>query len=94
MITDEEIKRIAKLSMLDINPEQYDEIRADMGGIFKMVDQLKELKFDEDLDMQTVTEPHNVLRADEVRPSADREEMLKNAPKSRSGCFFVPQIVE
>jgi aspartyl-tRNA(Asn)/glutamyl-tRNA(Gln) amidotransferase subunit C len=36
----------------------------------------------------------NVFRADEVKPSLDRAEVLRNAPLAREGQFIVPKIVE
>ncbi|HEY8532066.1 MAG TPA: Asp-tRNA(Asn)/Glu-tRNA(Gln) amidotransferase subunit GatC, partial [Limnochorda sp.] len=37
---------------------------------------------------------YNVLRADEVRPSMPREQVLANAPEARDGFFRVPRILE
>lgn len=36
----------------------------------------------------------NVFRADEVKPSLDRDAVMRNAPLSRDGQFIVPKIVE
>ena len=36
----------------------------------------------------------NVLREDEVRPSMDRGELLKNAPVADDEAFLVPKTVE
>lgn len=36
----------------------------------------------------------NVLREDEVRPSMDRGELLKNAPAADDEAFLVPKTVE
>lgn len=36
----------------------------------------------------------NVLREDEVVPSFDRDELLRNAPASEDGAFLVPKTVE
>ena len=33
----------------------------------------------------------NVFREDEVKPSMERELILKNAPKQKEGCFLVPK---
>lgn len=37
---------------------------------------------------------HNVLRADEVRPSLPVEEALDNAPQRAGDTFRVPRVVE
>ncbi|MBM3659163.1 MAG: aspartyl/glutamyl-tRNA amidotransferase subunit C, partial [Actinobacteria bacterium] len=36
----------------------------------------------------------NVLRADEVRPSLDRDEVLAAAPAAEDGRFRVPRILD
>jgi len=36
----------------------------------------------------------NVTRPDEVRPSMDRDDALRNAPSQANGLFIVPKIVE
>ena len=93
-ITDQEISRIAKLSMLDIPEGEYARLKQDMGGIIEMVDKLGELEIDPQFDRYTGEGPYNVFRAAEVRPSAARELLLANAPSQEQGCFFVPKIVE
>ena len=36
----------------------------------------------------------NVLRADEVRPGLDRDEVLAEAPAAEDGRFRVPRILD
>ncbi|MBU37296.1 MAG: Asp-tRNA(Asn)/Glu-tRNA(Gln) amidotransferase GatCAB subunit C, partial [Anaerolineaceae bacterium] len=36
----------------------------------------------------------SALRADEVRESLPREELLRNAPETEAGCFRVPAILD
>ena len=36
----------------------------------------------------------NVLRADEVRPTLDRDEVLEAAPAAEDGRFRVPRILD
>ncbi len=93
-ITDAEIKKIAKLSMLEIPPDRCEALKEEMSSIITMVDKLGELELEQALDPTAVDGLYNVLRADTVAPSADRDSLLANAPYSAQGCFFVPQIVE
>lgn len=93
-ITDQEISRIAKLSMLDIPEAEYDRLKRDMGNIIEMVDKLGELEIDPQFDRYTGEGPCNVLREDAIRPSTPRDLLLENAPSQEQGCFFVPKIVE
>lgn len=52
-ITDQEISRIAKLSMLDIPEAEYARLKQDMEGIIEMVDKLGELEIDPQFDRYT-----------------------------------------
>ncbi len=93
-ITNKEISHIAKLSMLQIDEGHFDKLAKDMNAIVKMVDSLQELNIDEDLNKFTIEGNQNIFRQDEVKPSFPREEIIKNAPEKKAGCFFVPKIVE
>lgn len=41
-----------------------------------------------------IIETGNVFKDDEVKPSYEREEMLKNAPIKSDGFIIVPRIIE
>ena len=46
-------------------------------------------------DLQEILSYMETLNAlDEVLPSMDREELLRNAPNQKDGCFQVPKTVE
>ena len=89
----EDILHIAKLSMLEIDEENIEKLSKDFNNIVDMVDKLGELQCNEELEISTEG-LYNVLRADEVKQSFDREKILENAPQKKAGCFFVPKIVE
>ena len=36
----------------------------------------------------------NVFREDIIKPSYDRDDILKNAPSQEGGCYLVPKVVE
>lgn len=93
-ITNKEISHIAKLSMLKIDEIHFDKLAKDMNSIVDMVDSLQELNIDEDLNKYTVDGNFNIFREDETLPSFSRDEIIKNAPEKKAGCFFVPKIVE
>lgn len=71
--------------------------RAGRGGSGRMigyVDQLSELDTDGVEPMSHAFPVVNVFREDKVKPSMERELILKNAPKQKDGCFLVPKTVE
>lgn len=85
-----DVRHIAKLAKLHLKEEDVPHLERQMQDIVSMVENLPEI--DEDLagpDRQNAM----VLRADEIKPSLSREELISNAPKKQAGCFVVPKTV-
>ncbi len=88
---DIDIKRLAKLSRLEIEEDQIGGFEKDMTGIIQMVENLPEIS-----DSGSLIDPSNPmeLRADISENNYRREELLQNAPQTQAGCVVVPRIVE
>ena len=86
-----DIRHIAKLARLHIDEEQLPRFQKEMEGIIQMVNGMKT-----PAQMDLRPDPANamVLREDVVKPSFDRDAILKNAPSKARGCFLVPKVVE
>jgi aspartyl-tRNA(Asn)/glutamyl-tRNA(Gln) amidotransferase subunit C len=89
-----DVKYVAHLARLSLSPEEERKIGAQLGHILGYIEKLKEVDV-------TGVEPTahafplvNVTRADEVRPSLDQQDALRNAPAQANGLFIVPKIVE
>lgn len=89
-----DVKYVAHLARLRLTPDEEEKIGAQLRGILRYVDQLKEVDV-------TGIEPTahafpmvNIVRPDEVRPSLAPEDALRNAPAQANGLFMVPKIVE
>ena len=85
-----DIKKIAKLSRLAIEPEREEKFQKDMQNIIEMVERLPEMGAG---DLSPKVEDAMTLREDEIAPSLPREEVLKNAPQTGAGCVVVPKTV-
>ncbi len=85
-----DIKKIAKLSRLAIEPERVERFQKDMQNIIEMVERLPEMGAG---DLSPKAEDAMTLREDEIAPSLPREEVLKNAPQTAAGCVVVPKTV-
>ena len=85
-----DIKKIAKLSRLAIEPEREEKFQKDMQNIIEMVERLPEMGAG---DLSPKEEDAMTLREDEIAPSLPREEVLKNAPQTAAGCVVVPKTV-
>ena len=85
-----DIKKIAKLSRLAIEPEREEKFQKDMQNIIEMVERLPEMGAG---DLSPKVVDAMTLREDEIAPSLPREEVLKNAPQTAAGCVVVPKTV-
>ena len=85
-----DIKKIAKLSRLAIEPEREEKFQKDMQNIIEMVERLPEMGAGV---LSPKVEDAMTLREDEIAPSLPREEVLKNAPQTAAGCVVVPKTV-
>lgn len=92
-ITLKEIDHLATLSALNFTDEEKNKFFNDFSSILDMVNQLQQAPTG---DEQVFNKSHKIsdLREDEIIPSYEQTEILKNAPKAKQGCFNVPLVVE
>ena len=77
-----------------MSEEEKKRAEKDLGDILSYMDKLSELDTDNVEPMSHTLPVSNVMREDVCRPSADREELLQNAPQQQDGCYQVPKAVE
>lgn len=88
MVTKDEIRDLAILSKLEIDESSLDELTAQMSQIVEFADTIN--AYDGEIDeFDNVNNLVNVLREDDVKPSFEREEILKNANGGVDGYFAV-----
>lgn len=86
-----DIRHVAKLARLRIEDDRIEKFEEEMLSIIDMVENLPPISgAGNDLDPANPME----LRKDVQTPSLRREEVLKNAPVSQSGCLVVPKTVD
>ena len=91
MITREEIENIAVLSKLFVDEKDIDKLNDDMQKIIDFANTISEVDdscFEYDND-----EIENAFRADVVKESFDKEDILKNASDTAKDHFFVRKKV-
>lgn len=93
-ITKEQVEHVAHLARLNLTDEEKEQMTKDLEAIIDFADQLNALDIENVEPTAHVIPIQNVFRKDEVRESLDRDELLKNAPSQKDGCFSVPKIVE
>jgi aspartyl-tRNA(Asn)/glutamyl-tRNA(Gln) amidotransferase subunit C len=92
-ITQDEVHRIARLARLAPSSDQAEVLAAELTRILEHFATLSEVDTSSVEATPTMVSAA-VLRADELRPSLDRAEVLAAAPASREGGFSVPKVLE
>lgn len=88
------VQKTAALARLELSPAEEPRFAAQFERILAAFKDLVELEVAGVEDMTgPVTFDHNVLRADEVRPSLATEELLASAPVREGPFYSVPKIV-
>ena len=92
-ITREEVEHVARLARLALTDAELDAMTHDFGAI---LDHAAEVSALDTADVPPTAHPLplvNVLRADEIRPSVPRAEVLAAAPAAEDNRFRVPRIL-
>jgi aspartyl-tRNA(Asn)/glutamyl-tRNA(Gln) amidotransferase subunit C len=93
MIDDRTVAHVARLSRLELSPEERDRFRTQLGEILAYVQRLDALDLSDVPPTAHVRPMANVLRDDEVTPSLSQEAALANAPAVENGYFVVPPVI-
>ncbi len=93
-ITPEEVRHVARLSRLDLTPEEVQTFRDQLSVVLERAQRIQSLDI---ADLPPTSHPvqlRNVLRPDEVVPPEPSERILDNAPEREGAFFTVPRILE
>jgi aspartyl-tRNA(Asn)/glutamyl-tRNA(Gln) amidotransferase subunit C len=93
-LTIKEVEHVARLARLRLAPDELEKLRAQLSNILDHIDMLKEVDVSDVAPTAQVTDLLNILRADEVRASLPREDVLANAPDQQDGMFKVKAIFD
>lgn len=92
-ITREDVAHVARLARLRLSDTELDTFT---GQLAKVLDHARDVEVLDVADVPPTAHPYplqNVLRADEVRPSLDRDEVLAAAPLVEDRQFRVPPVL-
>lgn len=88
-----DVEKVSLLGRLRLEPDELDQMTAQLAQIVGYVDQLSELDTSRVAPMAHAVELANVFADDGVRPSGDRDAILANAPKHDGECYRVPAVL-
>jgi aspartyl-tRNA(Asn)/glutamyl-tRNA(Gln) amidotransferase subunit C len=91
----DEVMRIAALANLELDAAEIDLFARQLGEILAYADQVQQIDTGGVPPTASVVTRHAADRADEVKPSLDREEALASAPDPAlaAGLFRVPRVI-
>jgi aspartyl-tRNA(Asn)/glutamyl-tRNA(Gln) amidotransferase subunit C len=93
--TRDQIAALAALAHLELDASEIDLFARQLGDILKYADAVQQVDTTGVPPTASVVARHAVDRADEVRPSLDRDEAVGAAPDAApdAGFFRVPQVI-
>jgi aspartyl-tRNA(Asn)/glutamyl-tRNA(Gln) amidotransferase subunit C len=92
-LTHDELRHVADLARLGLRDDELDALASELSSILEYIDQLEQLDTAAIPPTAQVGELVDVMRDDEVGPSLDVEEALRNAP-ARDGAYFVVRAMQ
>jgi len=84
---------VARLARLTLTPEELERYTAQLQDVLEHAADIEALDVS---DVPVSWQPYpaqNVMRADEVGPTLDRDEVLAHAPVAEDGQFRVPPVL-
>jgi aspartyl-tRNA(Asn)/glutamyl-tRNA(Gln) amidotransferase subunit C len=86
----EEVLHVARLARLSLSDAEVERFSGELSDVLEHVERIGELDLEGVAPTSHVVALENVLRADEPRPSLDRERALEPAPERSPDGFRVP----
>ena len=93
-ITIKEVKRIAKLSKLDIPDDKLDYYASEMDKILEYFKIISEVDTDDIEPLTHITAQHNITREDSVEECIDNKKIIDNCPDSFGQYIKVPKVLD
>lgn len=88
------IAYLEDLSYLKLSEAEKKRLAGDLEGLLNYMAQLSELDVEGMPERSHPFDNVNAFREDEIKPSFERELILKNAPEKNSEVFIAPKTVE
>lgn len=93
MISDEELKKVARLARLELSQEELTVYPKQFAAILEYFEQISKVDTKKVEPLVTPTDMDQNLRADRMEPWDGAESALSNAPERSGNLFKVPPVV-
>ena len=89
-----EIAKLGTLARIDISESTIDEVANSINDVLKLVDQLQAADTDGIEPMAHPMDAVQVLRADKISETNQRESFQAIAPATENGLYLVPKVID
>ena len=89
-----DVQDVARLARIALTPAEEEKFGAQLSQVLGYIEKLNQLDVSGIEPTAHAVPLLNVVRPDQVQPSLDNQEALRNAPAKANGLFLVPKIVE
>ena len=89
----EQVEKVSLLARLRLSEVELERLTAQLSQVVDYMDLLSELNTEDVEPMAHAVEISNIFRADELRPSFDRAEMLARSPHADGEFYLVPAVL-
>lgn len=93
-LSPEQVRQVAHLARLQLNPEQVEGYARQLSDILEMVDRLSSANTADVAPMAHPLEMTQRLRVDAVSEPDRRDEYQAIAPQVQDGLYLVPKVIE
>jgi aspartyl-tRNA(Asn)/glutamyl-tRNA(Gln) amidotransferase subunit C len=93
-LSPEQVRQVAQLARLQLNPEQVEPYARQLSNILAMVDQLSSANTADVAPMAHPLDMTQRLRADAITEPNRREDYQAIAPQVQDGLYLVPKVIE
>ena len=93
-IDQEQVRKVAKLSRLDLSESEIQEFTGQLGAVLEYVEKMNELDTENIEPLAHCLPVSNVFRDDCPKESLGTEKTLANAPQRDEAFFKVPKILD
>lgn len=93
-LTLDEVRHIARLARVALSPDEEERLQGELSAILAHCEALSAFDTSEVQPTAQSFDLSNVERADEPRPSAERDLVLRNAPRSSGGYLRVRAVLD
>ena len=93
-LSNEEVRRIARLARVELSATEAEATRDQLNGIFAFIEQLQSVDTAGIEPMAHAVDLVQRLRQDRVTEGDRREAFQKIAPEAEAGLYLVPKVIE